>query len=168
METQKKLSKRERTWMYVRQRIKELEEIVPPKTKAQEKMVSESDVVISKISEYFQKNPEAKLVIIGDSMIEKIIIENVLRSIAIPLDRIIFHLQYNFFKKKDIERLYSTDSKNLFVVGPVPHKTKGIENISENLKFIYGDDKVSKALTHSNEFKITKESLKSAVLRMFS
>ena len=159
--------RQDKMWDTIRKRIKELLLIVPPKkTSKSISSKNTSELLVTRISQYFQNSKTAHLVIIGVTEFQKLAIENLFRSMGVPGDRIVYHLDYHFFKKKSVNTLYDPQSDNLFIIGPTPENSPE-GDLWDDMYRLFGDGRVVKAELPSGELKINKDSLQQAIMKLF-
>lgn len=110
---------------------------------------------------------EGKILVVGQSNVRK----NVLRAIGSNLDidvkRFELVINYEEVKSFSFKKLAYSNQYDYILVGPMPHKVKGLEDESsiiaqiENNPDIYPE--IIRVMTQSGELKITKTSFRKAL-----
>ena len=111
---------------------------------------------------YYDFN-NAKILVIGNSMISK----DVMVSIA-KKNRLEFELDYDRLHNYNFGNLKNNMSYSDILVGPLPHKVKGIENYSSFLAMAEANPEEFPKIIRlegSNELKITKHSFLDGLLK---
>lgn len=84
---------------------------------------------------YYDFN-NAKILVIGNSMISKDVMVSIAKKYGIKENRLEFELDYDRLHNYNFGNLKNNMSYSDILVGPLPHKVKGIENYSSF--FSYG------------------------------
>ena len=109
----------------------------------------------------------SKILIIGDSLVDKNDLINIARKYGIKENRIEFELDYNKLTNYNFGKLRNSMNYSDVLVGPIPHKVGGIEGYSSFLAMT--DDMPEEypkiiRLESSNELKITRQSFINGLL----
>ncbi len=115
---------------------------------------------------YYDIN-NSKILVVGDSRVSKDDLIGIAKKYGISSNRFEFELDYKRLHNYDFGKLRNSLTYSDVLVGPLPHKTEGIEGFSSFLAMIDNNPgefpKVTRLET-SNELKITKESFKNGLL----
>ena len=109
----------------------------------------------------------SKILIIGDSLVDKNDLINIARKYGIKENRIEFELDYNKLTNYNFGKLRNSMNYSDVLVGPIPHKVEGIEGYSS---FLAMTDAMPEEypkiirLESSNELKITRQSFINGLL----
>lgn len=109
----------------------------------------------------------SKILIIGDSLVNKNDLINIARKYGIKENRIEFELDYNKLTNYNFGKLRNSMNYSDVLVGPIPHKVEGIEGYSS---FLAMTDAMPEEypkiirLESSNELKITRQSFINGLL----
>lgn len=109
----------------------------------------------------------SKILIIGDSLVNKNDLINIARKYGIKENRIEFELDYNKLTNYNFGKLKNSINYSDVLVGPIPHKVEGIEGYSS---FLAMTDAMPEEypkiirLESSNELKITRQSFINGLL----
>lgn len=109
---------------------------------------------------YYDIN-NSKILIVGNSMISKDKLVAIAKKYGINEKFLEFELDYNRLHNYDFSKLKNSINYSDVLVGPIPHKTTGIDGFSNFLAMANAQpDKFPKIirLESSKELKITKES----------
>lgn len=115
--------------------------------------------------DYWQDTlPYGKILIMGDLSIKQNDMLGCLKKLGISKDRV-EHISYEQLTNYNIESLEYRTEYRLIVVGPVPHKCKGIGNSYSMLSSIENNPNITKVKRcySGEELKITKTSLKKVI-----
>ncbi len=110
-------------------------------------------------------DPSGRILVIGQSDIEKKHLEGVAKSVCIDKDRFEFYLDYNDAKTFDFKKIRYSFKYSCILVGPMPHSgvSKGKNSsIIDTLKTEEGYPKVIHM--GAEKLKITKSSFKNTLL----
>lgn len=122
----------------------------------------------SKKEEYlFCDIRSSKILVLGNTQVSIQDLKGIAKSIGIDPDRIDFELDYNRITNFDVENLRFNTKYSDILVGPVPHKVKGIDGNSSLITHIEENQEEFPKLIRvmdSNGLKITKTSFKEALI----
>ena len=109
----------------------------------------------------------SKILIVGNSMIDKDIMVAIAKRNGIKENRLEFRLDYDRLHNYDFGNLKDNMNYSDVLVGPLPHKVEGIDGYSSFLAMAEAEpDRFPKItrLESANELKITKESFTNGIL----
>lgn len=114
---------------------------------------------------YYDIN-RAKILVIGDSRVNKNDLYGIAKNLGIRRDVLEFELDYTRIHNFDFNNLRNSMVYSDVLVGPIPHRTEGIDGCSSFLAMADSHPeefpKIIK-LQSSNELKITKESFRNGL-----
>lgn len=116
---------------------------------------------------YYDFN-NAKILVIGNSMISKDVMISIAKKYGIKENRLEFELDYDRLHNYNFGNLKNNMSYSDILVGPLPHKVKGIENYSSFLAMAEANPEEFPKIIRlegSNELKITKQSFLDGLLK---
>lgn len=116
---------------------------------------------------YYDFN-NAKILVIGNSMISKDVMASIAKKYGIKENRLEFELDYDRLHNYNFGNLRNNMSYSDVLVGPLPHKVKGIENYSSFLAMAEANPEEFPKIIRlegSNELKITKQSFLDGLLK---
>ena len=116
---------------------------------------------------YYDFN-NAKILVIGNSMISKDVMVSIAKKYGIKENRLEFELDYDRLHNYNFGNLKNNMSYSDILVGPLPHKVKGIENYSSFLAMAESNPEEFPKIIRlegSNELKITKQSFLDGLLK---
>lgn len=116
---------------------------------------------------YYDFN-NAKILVIGNSMISKDIMVSIAKKYGIKESRLEFELDYNRLHNYNFKNLRNNMLYSDVLVGPLPHKVKGIENYSSFLAMAEANPEEFPKIIRlegTNELKITKQSFLDGLLK---
>lgn len=116
---------------------------------------------------YYDSN-NAKIIVIGDSRISKSDMEVLAKHNGINPRRIEFVLDYEKLTNFNFERFRNNMKYSDILVGPIPHKVKGLDAASSFLNMVNNQPDCfprAIALRDANELKITKQSFLNGLLK---
>ena len=116
---------------------------------------------------YYDSN-NAKIIVIGDSRISKSDMEVLAKHNGINPRRIECVLDYEKLTKFNFERFRNNMKYSDILVGPIPHKVKGLDAASSFLNMVNNQPDCfprAIALRDANELKITKQSFLNGLLK---
>lgn len=116
---------------------------------------------------YYDSN-NAKIIVIGDSRISKSDMEVLAKHNGINPRRIEFVLDYEKLTNFNFERFRNNMKYSDILVGPIPHKVKGLDAASSFLNMVNNQPDCFPrviALRDANELKITKQSFLNGLLK---
>lgn len=116
---------------------------------------------------YYDFN-NAKILIIGNSMLSKDKMILLAKKYGIREDRLEFELDYNRLHNYNFENLRNNMSYSDILVGPMPHKVKGIKKFNSFLAMVKANpEEFPKIieLKDANELKITKQTFLDGLLK---
>ncbi len=116
---------------------------------------------------YYDFN-NAKILVIGNSMISKDVMVSIAKKYGIKENRLEFELDYDRLHNYNFGNLKNNMSYSDILVGPLPHKVKGIENYSSFLAMAEANPEEFPKIIRlegSNELKITKHSFLDGLLK---
>lgn len=121
---------------------------------------------------YYDIN-NSKILVVGDSRVNKNDLIGIAKSIGIRENRLEFELDYTRLHNYDFGNLRNSMTYSDVLVGPLPHRVEGIDGYSSFLAMVEANPedfpKIIR-LESANELKITKESFKNGLLntRLFN
>ena len=116
---------------------------------------------------YYDSN-NAKIIVIGDSRISKSDMEGLAKHNGINPRRIEFVLDYEKLTNFNFEKFRNNMKYSDILVGPIPHKVKGLDAASSFLNMVNNQPDCFPrviALRDANELKITKQSFLNGLLK---
>ena len=116
---------------------------------------------------YYDIN-NSKIIVIGDSRISKSDMEGLAKHKGLNPQRIEFVLDYEKLTNFNFERFRNNMKYSDILVGPIPHKVKGLDAASSFLNMVNNQPDCFPrviALRDSNELKITKQSFLNGLLK---
>lgn len=116
---------------------------------------------------YYDFN-NAKILVVGNSMISKDVMISIAKKYGIKENRLEFELDYDRLHNYNFGNLRNNMSYSDILVGPLPHKVKGIENYSSFLAMAEANPEEFPKIIRlegSNELKITKQSFLDGLLK---
>ena len=121
-----------------------------------------------KISYSYYDCNNSKILIVGNSMINKDVMISIAKKYGIKENRLEFELDYDRLHNYNFGNLRNNMAYSDVLVGHLPHKVKGIENYSSFLAMAEANPeefpKIIK-LEGSNELKITRQSFLDGLLK---
>lgn len=108
----------------------------------------------------------SKILVLGNTQLSVNELNGIAKSIGIDPDRIDYELDYNRITNFNVENLRYNTKYSDILVGPVPHKAKGIDGSSSLITHIEKNQEEFPKLirvTDSNGLKITKTSFREAL-----
>ena len=109
----------------------------------------------------------SKILVIGDSVVDKTTLINTAKKFGIKENRLEFQLDYNKLTNYDFGKLRNSMTYSDVLVGPNPHKVAGINGYSSFLAMVEAmPEEYPKIITleSANELKITKQSFINGLL----
>ena len=116
---------------------------------------------------YYDFN-NAKILVVGNFMISKDVMISIAKKYRIKENRLEFELDYDRLHNYNFGHLRNNMSYSDILVGPLPHKVKGIENYSSFLVMAEANPEEFPKIIRlevSNELKITKQSFLDGLLK---
>ena len=116
---------------------------------------------------YYDFN-NAKILVVGNSMISKDVMISIAKKHGIKENRLEFELDYDRLHNYNFGNLRNNMLYSDVLVGPIPHKVKGIENYSSFLAMAEANPEEFPKIIRlegSNELKITKQSFLDGLLK---
>lgn len=121
-----------------------------------------------KISYSYYDFNNSKILIVGNSMISKAVMISIAKKYGIKENRLEFELDYDRLHNYNFGNLRNNMSYSDVLVGPLPHKVKGIENYSSFLAMAEANPEEFPKIIRlegSNELKITRQSFLDGLLK---
>ena len=118
--------------------------------------------------EHFYYTNHSKIIVIGDSRINKNEMEIVAKKKGIDPRKIEFVLEYDKFSNYNFEKFKYNMSYSDILLGPIPHKVKGLDESSSFLTMVRKNPDIFPKvidIRNSNELKITKNSFLNGLLK---
>ncbi len=123
------------------------------------------------MKDIFASNPiyetykKGKIVIFGDSAVDKNVIYGIAKSLGIDINRLELHLEYEEAVTYNFNKLRYEPSYRVVLVGPMPHSTVGKQKHSSVIAEMEQEEGYPKVvrLVAGQELKITKTNLKEAL-----
>lgn len=109
---------------------------------------------------------EAKILVIGDSVIKRDVLNSIAKEYGIPNDKIDFELDYLRLKKYNFKKLHNSLVYSDIMVGPIPHKVSGLDGYRSfigRIKTTPSEYPKLTVLDSNSGLKITKESFKNGL-----
>lgn len=116
----------------------------------------------------FESYPDGKILIIGKSEVKPQVVIGTMKDLGIPKEQIELCLGYDEGKNYPFNKLQYNPKYRTVLFGPLPHSVTGMgesSSIITHLETNEGFPRVIR-LTANNELKMTKSSLKSAVIQL--
>lgn len=120
------------------------------------------------VEHFYYNCNNSKIIVIGESKISKNDLEIVAKKNGINPNKIEFELDYEKLTNYDFEKFKYNMSYSDILIGPIPHKVKGLDESSSFLSMVREHPenypKVIE-LRDSNKLKITKQSFFNGLLK---
>ena len=120
------------------------------------------------VEHFYYDTNHSKIIVIGDSRIDKNEMEIVAKKNGIDPCRIEFVLEYDKFSNYNFEKFKHNMSYSDILLGPIPHKVKGLDKSSSFLAMVRKNPDVFPKvidIRNSNELKITKTAFLNGLLK---
>ena len=121
-----------------------------------------------KISYSYYDFNNSKILIVGNSMISKDVMISIAKKYGIKENRLEFELDYDRLHNYNFGNLRNNMSYSDVLVGPLPHKVKGIEKYNSFLAMAEANPEEFPKIIRlegSNELKITRQSFLDGLLK---
>lgn len=119
------------------------------------------------VEHFYYNYNNSKIILIGQSRVNKSDLEHIAKDNGIDPKRIEFELDYEKLTNYNFERFKYNMSYSDVLIGPMPHKVKGLDESSSFLSMVreHPEDypKIIE-LRDANELKITKQSFLNGLL----
>lgn len=122
----------------------------------------------NEIEHFYYDTNRSKIIVIGGSRIDKNEMEYIAKHNGIDPRRIEFVLEFNKLTNYDFNKFKYNMSYSDILIGPIPHKVKGLDGSSSFLAMVKEDPKSFPNvidLRNSHELKITKQSFLNGLLK---
>lgn len=109
-----------------------------------------------------------RILVIGQTSISKDILNGVAKTLGFQKNQLDYELDYEKLTNYNFGNLRYTSQYTDILVGPVPHKTKGIENYKSFLSLVESNPDEFPKITRletNNELKITKTTFKNGLMK---
>lgn len=126
------------------------------------KSIDMGDIISNSIYETYKSG---KIVILGDSAIDKNVIYGIAKSLNIDKDRLELNLGYDETIKYNFRKLRYEPTYRVVLVGPMPHSTAGKLKHNSAISEMEQEEGYPRVirLTAGQELKITKTNLKESL-----
>ncbi len=120
------------------------------------------------VEHFYYNHNNSKVIVIGESRVNKSDLEYIAKKNGIDSKRIEFELEYEKLPNYNFEKFKYNMSYSDILIGPMPHKVKGLDAASSFLSMVKEEPenypKIIE-LRDSNELKITKQSFLNGLLK---
>lgn len=123
------------------------------------------DLMPQKDSEFFDTNPDGKIIIFGDSQVKEKNLLGCCKELGLSADRVDLQLGYKEAVNYQFSKLQYSYDYRLILFGPIPHSTKDKSEYSSIINKLENTEGYAKVirLTDSNGLKISKSIVKDAL-----
>lgn len=118
----------------------------------------------------YETDKKGKIVVIGQTDVNKHILEGIVKSLDLDVDRFEFCLDYNETARYEYKKLQYAPDYRVVMFGPIPHSSSGKNDSSSVIAEMKNNDGYPRVetLVSNNELKITKSGFRKTLEKLIS